>query len=346
MRSLGFSLVLACAMTARADERYRPLVPARGIIRVWGNQTMAGVVRRWAEGFARHHPGARIEARMIGGDVAIGALTTGKADIAVLGREAAPQEVKGFEWIYRYQPSAIEVLNGGLDQPGCSPPLAVLVHRSNPLSTLTMAQLDALFSADRSLGGNENLRTWAQLGLSGEWAGRTIHLYSPATETGTGVFFRNAALGGTRKLNWERLTEVEDSTGPGALPNDAGRKLAALVVTDPNGVAVAPLSAPLPRDVRVVALAVREGEAALLPSRESLLSRRYPLHRVVRAYVNAAPEKPLDPKMARRLDPSVAEFLRFVLSAEGQAAATADGHYLPLGSEAVTQLATLGSLLH
>src|SRR5215510_16111441 len=93
------------------------------------------IVRRWSERFVRYHPGARIEARMLGGDVAMGALTTGKADIALLGREAAPQEVKGFEWIYRYPPSAIEVLNGSLDNPGCSPALAVLVHRSNPLSS-------------------------------------------------------------------------------------------------------------------------------------------------------------------------------------------------------------------
>jgi len=346
MRSRAVFLALAaCATSAHAEERYQPLAPVRGVIRIWGNDTIAGVVRRWAEGFARHHPGARIEARMIGGDVAMGALTTGKADIALLGREAAPQEVKGFEWIYRYQPSAIEVLNGSLDQPGCSPALAVLVHRSNPLSSLTMTQLDALFSADLRGGGKESLRAWGQLGLSSDWVGRAIHLYSPDTETGTGVFFRNVALGGARKLNWERLTEVEDSAGPGAPPHDAGRKLAALVAADPNGVAVAPLSAPLPAEVHVVALAVREGEAAVLPTRESLLARRYPLARVVRAYVNAAPEKPTDPKMARPLDRGVAEFLRYVLSAEGQDAAAADGRYLPLGSEALAQLARLRSLL-
>src|SRR5262249_9763405 len=92
MRSLAASLLSAsCAAAGGAEEQYRPLAPVRGVIRVWGNQTMAGIVRRWADGFARHHPGARIEARMIGGDVAIGALATGKADIALLGREAAPQ---------------------------------------------------------------------------------------------------------------------------------------------------------------------------------------------------------------------------------------------------------------
>ena len=317
----------------------------RGVIRVWGNETMTGVMRRWAEGFARHHPGTRIETRMIGGDVAIGALATGKADIALLGREAAPQEVKAFEWIYRYRPTAIEVLNGSLDQPGCSPALAVLVHRSNPLSTLTMAQLDALFNAEPRGGGKETLSSWGQLGLTGDWAGRAIHLYSPDTETGTGVFFRNVALGGTRKLNWDRLTEMEDSAGPGAPPHDAGRKLTALVAFDPIGIAVAPLSAPLPADVHVVALAAREGEAAVLPSREALLARRYPLGRAVRAYVNAAPEKPPDPKMARLLDARVAEFLRYVLSPEGQDAAAADGRYLPLGSVAPAQLAMLRSLL-
>ena len=95
----------------------------------------------------------------------------------------------------------------------------------------------------------------------------------------------------------------------------------------------------------MVALAVREGDAAVLPSRESLVAHRYPLARAARAYVNAAPEKPLDPKMARQLDPGVAEFLRYVLSPEGQDASAADGRYLPLGSEATPQLARLKSLL-
>ena len=362
--------IAACATSARADDRDRPLAPVPGAVRIWGNETMAGVVRRWAEGFARHHPDARIETRMTGGDVAIGALATGKADIALLGREASPQEVKAFEWIYRYRPEPIEVLNGSLDQPGCSAALAILVHRSNPLSALTMAQLDGLFSADLRGDGKQRsgdfgevcdihvspahtdvahlgkncLRTWGQLGLTGDWAERTIYLYSPDAETGTGVFFRSAALGGTRKLNWERLTEVEDSKGPGAPPHDAGRKLAARVAADPSGIAVAPLVAPLPAEVRVVALAVREGDAAVLPSPESLVARRYPLGRAVRAYVNAAPEKPPDPKMARQLDAGVAEFLRYVLSPEGQDAAAADGRYLPLGSEASAQLARLKSL--
>src|SRR5262249_46511805 len=212
MRSLAASLLLAsCAAAGGAEEQYRPLAPVRGVIRVWGNQTMAGIVRRWADGFARHHPGARIEARMIGGAAPIGALATGKADIALLGREAAPQEVKAFEWIYRYRPAGIEVLNGSLDQPGCSPALAVLVHRSNPLSRLTLAQLDGLFSADPRGGGKQRLSTWAQLGLSGGWPGRDVHLYAPDTETGTGVFFRNAALGGTRQPDRGPLTGGEDS---------------------------------------------------------------------------------------------------------------------------------------
>src|SRR5215472_14457667 len=173
MRSLAPLLAIAASATSvRADDRDRPLAPAGDAVRIWGNETMAGVVRRWAEGFARHHPGAQIETRMIGGDVAIGALATGKADIALLGREAAPQEVKAFEWIYRYRPTAIEVLNGSLDQPECSPALAILVHRSNPLSELTMTQLDGLFSADLRGGGKERLSTWGQLGLPREWVER------------------------------------------------------------------------------------------------------------------------------------------------------------------------------
>ncbi len=326
MKVIAPFLAAACfAASARAAAPYRPAAPVTGVVRIWGNAEMAGIVQRWANEFTRFHPQARLEARMLGSDVAIGALTTGRADIALLGREPAPQEVKGFEWIFRYRPRPVEVMTGSLDEPGCSPAVAVLVHKSNPISRLTFAQLDAVFSP-----GPHSVRHWGELGLTGAWAGRAIHPYMPGAETGTGTFFRETVLGGARQLGWDRVTEVEDTAGPGAPPHDAGRKLVRLVAADADALAVAPMSAPVPADVKIVALARKEGDEAVLPTRASILARRYPLLRIVRAYVNEAPPKPVDPQVARALDARVAEFLRYVLSAEGQAEVEADGKFLPL----------------
>jgi phosphate transport system substrate-binding protein len=62
---------------------------------------------------------------------------------------------------------------------------------------------------------------------------------------------------------------------------------------------------------------------------QTLRSRRYPLYDEVYFYVDKAPGKPLDPK--------VKEFIRYVLSREGQDAVQKDGKYLPLTGPLVAE---------
>ena len=337
LAALSGSVWLTFAHAASLD----PWSVNSGPLRIEGPREAAGVVQRWITGFRKQHPEIAIESHLRGTDVGIGALTIGRADIALAGRDAAPQELKGFEWIYRYQPSAVEVMSGSLDHPGRSPALVVLVHRSNPLQTISMAQLARLFAAGRK----DEVRstapdTWGDLGLPGDWSRRGIRLYLPNVESGTGVFFRSRVLGDARALPWERLTEIDDSAlfGPGQ--HDAARRLAQAVAHDASAIAVAPMSEHLPRSVRVVPLS--QGSEAVLPSAASVVARSYPLARVVRAYVNAAPARPIDPARAHPLDPRVKVFLQYVLSPDGQHDVEADAEYLPLDARrAIAQVESL-----
>jgi phosphate transport system substrate-binding protein len=297
-------------------------VPAPGTLRIWGTPEMKPIAQRWAEAFRKRHPGARVELRMTGSDIGMAGLYTGRADVALLGRDATANEVKAFEWVYRYKPARVAVMNGSLQRPGRSPALAAFVHRDNPLSRITLAELDALFGEERLRGAGRAIRTWGDLGLAGDRAGKPVHLYTFDTESGTGRFFRNAVLGGSRKLHWETLEEFRDSAPLGNPSHDASRKIIAALARDPYGLAVAGAGAG--PGVKALKVAAGEGPGEA-PTREGIVAGRYPLARAVYAYFNRKPDAAADAK--------VAEFLQYALSREGQQDVEAAEAYLPLNPE-------------
>ena len=316
-RSFVLNFVVACTAFAAIPPPIDPPEVA-GVLRIAGAAELRPLVARWQAAFQKKNPAARFEIQVTGSDIAMAALTTRRADIALLGREAAAQEAKGFEWIYRTKPAAIEIATGSLGVPGRSPALVVFVHRDNPLSQITLAQLDAAFGNERLRGAPAAIRTWGAFGLDGAWRDRPIHLYAPDTEEGTGRFFRSAVLNDSRLLAWENLREFSD-TKPNpktrAATHDAAEKILAALAADPLGLAVAGAAPSAPRGK---SLAV----GGVAPTRESVLARTYPLARPIYAYINRATDAPLAPE--------VREFLAYVLSADGQAEIARAGDYLPL----------------
>jgi len=292
-------------------------VAADGVLRVAGNPEMAAVVARWSAAFQQQHPGVRIETHFTGSDTGMAALYTGKTDLALIGRAPTPNEIQGFEWIFHYKPAQVEIMTGSLDRPGQSPAPVLFVHRDNPLDGLTLAQLDALFGTEHRLAPAD-IRTWGQLGLTGEWADKPVHLYAPDAMSGTGRFFRHVVLNDSRMMNWAQLTEFSDTDVPRAATHDAGRQVLAALAADRYGLAVASLGFS-PKNVRPLAL---DGIAA---TRDSLVARRYPLTRTVTACFNRKPEA--------AVDPLVAGFLRYILSPAGQQEIAAASAYLPLTAE-------------
>jgi phosphate transport system substrate-binding protein len=283
---------------------------------------MESVVKSFQAGFRSHHPDVRFETRLMGTGTAMAGLYTSVADVAFMGRAGTAKEIMAFEWVFRYKPLGIEVMTGSLDVPGKSPALVVFVHKDNPISRLTLAQLDAIFGCEHLRGASR----WGQLGLKGEWANQPIRGYGYDAETGTGSFFQQVALNNSRKWNWDGVKEFKDIEKPDGSVYDSGQQILDALSMDRHGIGV---SNPRYVNPRVKPIALASQESYFQATKDNLIQRKYPLTRIVPAYINQAPDKPIDPK--------VKEFLRYILSREGQQDILRDEGYLPLNREALRQ---------
>lgn len=310
---------LFAPLAAAAASLPPPPAHQTGVVRIWGTAQMAPLAQRWATGLRAQRPDLRVETHLTGSDVALAGLYTGKVDIALVGRDATEVEVKAFEWIYSYRPTGVVILHGGVDQPGRSPALAVLTHRSNPLSQISLDQLRAVFGADGA-----QMRTWGQLGLKGAWATRPIHLYAPDMESGSGRFFRHVVLADTNKLNWNALREFAEPVGGPGHVDQAARRIAAAVARDPLGLGIG-LSPKASQPIKALAVARAADGPYFRATPGTVVSRAYPLARDVNAYFNRAP--------GAAADPGVKAFLDYVLSPAGQAELAKVGGYLPLSAD-------------
>jgi phosphate transport system substrate-binding protein len=211
--ALLFSIALpalAAAPDTTALPDYRPRHRISGVIRSRGSDQMAALVKRWEVGFRRYHPNVCFVDTLKGSASGIYGLEMRTADIALMGRPINPFERYGtYEraWVY---PVEIEVATGSFSKPHKSPAYAVFVHKDNPLSRLTLKQLDGIFGAQRGGGWKgltwdesaartsaENLRTWGQLGLGGAWADKPIHVYGPPNlGAGAITYFQTRVMGG------------------------------------------------------------------------------------------------------------------------------------------------------
>jgi phosphate transport system substrate-binding protein len=291
------------------------------VVRIWGDDQMIGLVNRWEAGFRRRRPDLRFENRLMGSDTGLAGLYTGVADLALLGRDISPVETMAFAWIYRRHPLAVEVATGSLEDPGKSPALAVLVPVGNPLTGLTLAQLDAIFGCELRRGAAHPFHTWGDLGLGGAWAQRPIHACIRDVDSGTAGFFRQVVLQGSRKWDWDNVAEFQDRRLPDGTVVGADAQIAAAVARDPGGIGISSLGGG-GAGVKILALAGDDGGKGVAPTRQSLTDRSYPLTRTIGAYLNRSPGRPVDP--------AVRAFLEYVLGEAGQADVAGDGGFLPL----------------
>ena len=306
---------------------YHPSEIVSGTIRIWGDEYMSAVTKYWAAGFQKYHPEARFETKLMGTATAMPSIYLGMADLALMGRESNTTDNDGFLHVLNYTPLRMELMNGSLDVPGKSYALVIFVHKDNPISQLTLPQLDAIFGCEH-LKGLRNIRTWGQLGLGGEWKDKPIQLYGYDAETGTGLFFLHAALANSRKMNWENLREFTDTHNPDGSIYEAGQQIVNALESDRYGVGVSNIRYANDQ-VKALALASGEGQHYYQATKQTLIARTYPLTRSTYAFVNRPPGKPLGPK--------IKEFLRYTLSREGQLDILREGGFLPLSADAIRE---------
>jgi phosphate transport system substrate-binding protein len=282
-------------------------------VEVWGSPGDAELLKRWEDGFKRVQPGVHFTGKMRGPDSTMAGVYTGVAQLAFLSREIWPVETMAYEWVYRFKPTGIQVMTAGLNNDRVSASLVVVVNKSNPVTQLSITQLDAIFGAEHRRSA-KNLRTWGDAGALGVWARRPIHAYGPSVDSAPAYYFDQAVLKNSRKWNCD-LKEFGDERDP---------KLASVVEVvahDPDGIGYAVMR-DLKAGVKTLALAGTDGSAAVAPSAATVRTRAYPLSRPLSLYFYRKPGEPLDAKLG--------EFLRFILSEEGQHTVLQDGAYEPL----------------
>jgi phosphate transport system substrate-binding protein len=283
-----------------------------GLSRPPGSATAAGpstsdtLVELWVEIFKRAHPSVRVHTALYASGIAAGALVEQSAQLGVAARELMPEEMFAFQ-NKPFKVLSVPVAGGTYDTAGVTPSQVVIVNQDNPLQRLTLAQLDAIFSRSRKRGYKEDVTRWGQLGLSGEWADKPIHLYSLFQPNGIPYFFRLRVLNGGEFKGDLREQPTQDAT---AQRVDEDRYAIAFI----NRNYARPTS-------KIVALGETESGPFSAGSFDEVLNGTYPLSRVIYMFANRYPGKPLDP-LAK-------EFLRAVLSQDGQQAA-ARSVYLPL----------------
>jgi len=324
-------MIMLIALSSRAQDldslpRYQSEEPVSGTIRIWGDDRMETLMSYWQEGFRKFHPDVRFGTKLMGTGTGMAGLYTGVADLALMGRDSTSSEIMAFEWVFRYKPLGIGVATGSLDVPGKTFAVAVFVHKDNPLSKLTLTQLDAIFGSEHRRGPR-NIRMWRELGLTGDWKDKPIHPYGYDVETGTGRFFRQAVFKGSDKWNCD-LKEFADAKRSDGTSVDAGERILEALAQDRYGIAYSNLGFMNPQ-VKPIAVAFAHGGPFYQATKESLIQRRYPLTRAASIYVNSAPGKNLDPR--------VQEFLRYILSKEGQLEVVREGDFLPLTDEVIKE---------
>ena len=262
-----------------------------------GSDTLNNLMTLWAEEFKRNYPNVNIQIQGAGSSTAPPALTEGTSNFGPMSRMMKDEEIQAFERRHGYKPTAIGV---AIDA------LAVFVNKDNPIKGLTMAQVDGIFSSTRKCGGRKAER-WGDVGLTGDWVSRPMQLYGRNSVSGTYGYFKEHAL-----CKGDFKSTVNEQPGSASVVQS--------VATGLNAVGYSGIGYKT-SGVRTVPLAKKDGGAYVDATEANALNGTYPLSRILYVYVNKAPNKPLTPMEL--------EFVKLVLSKQGQDVVVKDG-YIPL----------------
>lgn len=302
---LALALALAgsslSAQAVKVDPAIKPYAKTSGVsgnVSSIGSDTLNNLMTLWAEGFRKQYPNVRIQIEGKGSSTAPPALISGTAQLGPMSRVMKASEIDEFEKKHGYKPTAIRVAVDGL---------AVYVNKDNPLAQLTLQEVDAIFSKGRACGGKA-IANWGQAGLKdGNWAGKPISLYGRNSASGTYGYFKEHAL-----CKGDYKDTVKEQPGSASVVQGVTEDKLAIGY---SGIGYRTSG------VKPLKLAAKKGAPYYTVEAADVYSGNYPLSRYLYVYVNKAPNKPLDPL--------VREFVKFMLSKEGQEVVVKDG-YLPI----------------
>ena len=266
-----------------------------------GSDTMNNMMTLWAETFRRFYPSVKIQVEGKGSSTAPPSLIAGTSQFGPMSRPMRATEIDQFEAKYGYKPTELRTSYDAL---------AVYVHKDNPIEKLTLAQVEAVFSKTRKRGYKQNVTTWGQLGLTGEWANRPISIYGRNSASGTYGFFKEHAL-----KNGDYKDTVKEQPGSASVVQG--------ITEDRYGIGYSGIGYRT-SGVKAVPLAETDKGPFSDGNYADVQSGKYPLWRFLLIYINKAPGRPMDPLAA--------EFVKLIYSKEGQEAVVKDG-YMPLSAK-------------
>ncbi|MDY6828360.1 MAG: phosphate ABC transporter substrate-binding protein PstS family protein [Pseudomonadota bacterium] len=308
----GFALASVQALANEVDPGLPEYSKASGVsgnLSSVGSDTLANLMTFWAEEYKRLYPNVNIQIQAAGSSTAPPALTEGTSNLGPMSRKMKSNEIAAFEERHGYKPTAIPV---AIDA------LAVYVNKDNPIESLTIPEVDAVFSATRRCGHPNSVDLWGQLGLTGSWADRSIQLFGRNSVSGTYGYFKNAAL-----CKGDFKSTVNEQPGSASVVQSVTSSL--------NGIGYSGIGYRT-SGVRAIPLAPKPGKAPVPATSENAVNGSYPLSRFLYVYVNKHPDKSLAP-LER-------EFITMVLSRTGQQVVVKDG-YIPLPAEAAEKFLSL-----
>jgi len=304
--SMSLSGITLAGESVAVDSKIKQYTKVGGVagnLNSIGSDTMNNLMTYWAEGFNKAYPNVKIQIEGKGSTTAPPALISSTAQIGPMSRAMKPTEIDAFEKKYGYKPTEIKT---SLDA------LAVYVNKDNPIKGLSFPQIDAIFSKTRKGGYKTDIATWGQLGLTGDWASKPISLYGRNSASGTYGYFKEHAL-----FKGDYRNEVKEQPGSASVVQGVTEDRYAMGY---SGIGYRTSG------VRAMPLSFKEGESYKEAEMENVLNGSYPLARFLYIYINKKPGQPLDPL--------VREFIKFILSKEGQAVVVKDG-FLPLSASVV-----------
>jgi phosphate transport system substrate-binding protein len=321
-QQVGRALPVPELLQPSVDSRLSPFVPTSGLkidrhFRAGASDILPALVEAWVAGFRNYFPGFALEIdKPLAGSLGARELIGGRVDMVFVSRELKPIDISDFRDRYGYDPLSVPISGGSYRHFGFLDALAFMVHRDNPIERLSFRQLDAILSSTRHRGGDA-VRTWGDLGLGGEWAKRPINVYGIKPWNGIEEFVRQRVLSVPGKRGeWRDDIHFDPVFFP----------VARRVAADPSSLGYTGLSV-VDSAVKVIMVGGDDGDEAYAPSYEAVASAAYPLSRLIYLNTNREPGKPLEPAMN--------EFLRFILSRDGQDIVRKHAIFLPLRSEQV-----------
>lgn len=298
-------LALFCPFGVLANPaklpEYEPAEVISGSLSSSGSDTLANLMTLWAETFQKMHPSVSIQVQAAGSSTAPPALSEGTSSIGPMSRRMKDNEIESFERHYGYQPTPIRVAVDAV---------AVYVNKDNPIASLTLQQLDEIFSVTLRCGGLKPARTWGNLGLTDHWHNRPIQLYARNSVSGTYGYFKQVAL-----CKGDFRNTVNEQPGSASVVQSVASSL--------NGIGFSGIGY-LTSGVRAVPLVPLAGERAIVANPDTVASGAYPLSRFMYIYVNKKPGQAL-PELEL-------EFFRMILSRQGQEIVNKDG-YIPVSPQ-------------